>query len=67
MNTLVQNPSRRQFLQISVAAGGGLLVGFLLPSRTQAAAQESASTTFRPNAFIRIAPNDEVTLVVSMA
>ena len=67
MNALVPNPSRRQFLQISVAAGGGLLVGFLLPGRSRAATAESASTTFRPNAFIRIAPNDEITLVVSMA
>jgi len=45
--------SRRTFLLTGAAAGGGLLLGFALPSlftRTNAAATES----FEPDAFIRI-------------
>ncbi|MEC4747265.1 molybdopterin cofactor-binding domain-containing protein [Methylomicrobium sp. Wu6] len=64
-----KNPSRRDFLRTSALAGGGLVLGFYVnaadsaakrvakPSRAQALAE------FKPNAFIRIAPNGTVTLV----
>jgi isoquinoline 1-oxidoreductase subunit beta len=67
MATELADPSRRQFLGAAVAAGGGLLIGFTLPGRSRAAAAEAGSGAFQPNAFIRITPDNEVTLIVSMA
>ncbi|MEO7713730.1 MAG: molybdopterin cofactor-binding domain-containing protein [Gemmatimonadaceae bacterium] len=48
--------TRRDFLKVSAVAGGGLLLGFRLGE----AAQES--TTFKPNAWVSIAPDGSVTL-----
>jgi isoquinoline 1-oxidoreductase beta subunit len=66
------HPARRRFLAASAAVGGGLVLGFHLPgvpgSRiAQAAESASASTPVRfpPNAFIRIAPDESVTIQVS--
>jgi isoquinoline 1-oxidoreductase beta subunit len=64
MNTIL-NLSRRDFLKVS----GGLALGFHLP---QALAQSGpgrgmvadAANTFSPNAFIRIAPDNTVTVIV---
>jgi isoquinoline 1-oxidoreductase subunit beta len=54
---------RRTFLKVSAAAGGGLVLGFRLRSGEETAVQ-AAGRTFAPNAFIRIAPDDVVTIVV---
>ena len=55
------NPlSRREFLVVSAAAGGGLLLGW---SWRPAGAQETASV-FAPNAFIRIGTDGRVTLIM---
>src|SRR3989441_11408960 len=55
------NPvSRREFLVVSAAAGGGLLLGW---SWRTAGAQETA-TVFAPNAFIRIGTDGRVTLIM---
>lgn len=57
--------SRRGFLSIGAAAGGGLLVGVSLglsgPAR---AAQAAAGAGFAPNAFVRIAPDGQVTVTM---
>jgi isoquinoline 1-oxidoreductase subunit beta len=66
MSAVPSNPSRREFLQAAAVAGGGLLIGFSMPGRRLAAA-EPGSAPFHPNAFIRIAADDSVTLIVSMA
>ena len=63
--------SRRHFLKSSVLAGGGLLLGLYLP-RGARAAQPGAQPAdplaeagaFSPNAYIRVTPDDRVTLVV---
>src|SRR2546425_380832 len=52
--------SRREFLVVSAAAGGGLLLGW---SWRTAGAQETA-TVFAPNAFIRIGTDGRVTLIM---
>ncbi|HYW03488.1 MAG TPA: xanthine dehydrogenase family protein molybdopterin-binding subunit [Gammaproteobacteria bacterium] len=58
--------SRRHFLKVSAVAGGLMLVGFSLDG----CAGDSASTAtanggFAPNAWIRIAPDDGVTIIVA--
>ena len=58
--------SRRQFLQTAAAASGGVMVGFFLPGLSRAAAGvvNGVAAPFQPNAFIRIAANEEITLIV---
>jgi len=51
---------RRDFLKLSVAASGGLLMGFYRPS-----SKAEAATAFAPNAFVRIATDDSVTVIVN--
>jgi len=56
--------SRRDFLRVSVAAGGGLLLGFALPPANSAEQTGSAAAPFAPDAFIRIDRNGTVTLIM---
>ena len=49
--------SRRTFLETSAAVGGGLLLGFTLPSLKQ-------NDLFAPNAFVRIDRDGRVTLIM---
>lgn len=66
-NMTVQNPSRRKFIQESTALMGGLVIGFYLPlSGGRAyAADAPPKPVYPPNAFIRIAPDDSITIVVN--
>src|SRR6266536_3525399 len=57
----VNSLSRRAFLGTSAAAGAGLVIGFCLPSRGQG----QIEGTFSPNAYLRIAPDGKVTIVVA--
>jgi len=52
--------TRRRFLQGSAAAGVGLLIGFDL--RVGRAAAQTGGM-FAPNAFVRIAPDNTVTII----
>ncbi len=58
--------SRRRFLTVSTAVGGGLLIGFtVVPStRDAGAAQSAADATFAPNAFIRIGSDGYVVMTM---
>ncbi len=55
--------SRRSFLQISGAATGGLLVGFNLPGVGAQRFLAAEALPFAPNAFIRIATDETVTII----
>jgi CO/xanthine dehydrogenase Mo-binding subunit len=52
--------SRREFVAAGVAAGAGLVIGFYLPHRAG-----SKSDIFSPNAYLRITPDNKVTIVVA--
>jgi isoquinoline 1-oxidoreductase beta subunit len=58
--------SRRRFLSASAALGGGMLIGFTAGRSISVAdaAEKVASEPFTPNAFIRIDPNSQVTLIM---
>ncbi len=57
--------SRRSFLRVSAAAGGGLLLAFRLPAAPRAAAAPAPAADFAPNAFVRIAGDGRVTVIVN--
>ena len=52
--------SRREFVAAGVAAGAGLVIGFYLPHGTR-----SGGKVFSPNAYLRITPDNKVTIVVA--
>jgi isoquinoline 1-oxidoreductase subunit beta len=56
--------SRRRFLKVGAAAGGGLLLGFALPRGHTAEQTGSAVVPLAPDAFIRIDRNGIVTLIM---
>jgi isoquinoline 1-oxidoreductase subunit beta len=57
---------RRDFLKVSVAASGGLLIGFRFPGIGMlASAQQSSGKAFMPNAFVRIGTDERVTVIVN--
>lgn len=57
--------SRRGFLIASVASGGGLLLGlYRTVPESAAAAPGPAAAEFAPNAFVRIARDGRVTLII---
>ena len=63
---LDQNLNRRDFLRISALVGGGLAIGFYLPNAAfgeLAPALDDTTKAFTPNAFIRITPDNVVTIV----
>ena len=59
-------PNRRQFLAATARASTGLVLGFYVPNRGplfRAFAKENNQDVFAPNAFIRIAPDNTVTVI----
>jgi isoquinoline 1-oxidoreductase beta subunit len=58
--------SRRGFLKAGAVASGGLVLGFMLPQGGRLArAAEGKSTVYAPNAFLRVAPDNSVTVIVN--
>jgi isoquinoline 1-oxidoreductase beta subunit len=58
---------RREFVKAGVAFGAGLTLAFHLPAGIGALTKPGAATsngTFMPNAFLRIAADDSVTVIV---
>jgi isoquinoline 1-oxidoreductase beta subunit len=53
--------NRRNFLQVGATATGGLMLGFYLPEKGQA---QAAAAAAKLNAFVKIAPDDTVTLEI---
>jgi isoquinoline 1-oxidoreductase beta subunit len=63
--------TRRDFLKGSAAATGALVIGFTIPAVTRfgdaAAAAPATGSSFAPNAFLRIAPNGQITVVSGLS
>ncbi|HKJ76824.1 MAG TPA: xanthine dehydrogenase family protein molybdopterin-binding subunit [Gammaproteobacteria bacterium] len=56
--------SRRGFLKASATAGGAFLLGFHLPVLARGMDQEAVEAAFSPNAWVRIEPDGDVTVLV---
>src|SRR5579864_7376992 len=52
--------SRREFVTAGVAVGAGLVIGFYLPHKSS-----SQQESFSPNAYLRITPDNKITIVVA--
>src|SRR5256714_4941567 len=52
--------SRREFVGAGIGAAAGLLIGFYLPHKG-----ESQKNSFSPNAYLRITPDNKITIVVA--
>ena len=59
--------SRRGFLKAGTLATGGLVLGFVLPTggRFARAADAAKPAVYAPNAFLRVAPDNTVTVMVN--
>lgn len=57
--------TRREFMRISAALGGGLLIGIQLDNRAQADAAAAADGAFAPNVWLTITPDDVVSIRVA--
>jgi isoquinoline 1-oxidoreductase beta subunit len=58
-----RGPSRREFLQVSAAAGGGMLLSLALPGLGKAATGGASGAAAALNAYVRIARDNTVTIV----
>jgi isoquinoline 1-oxidoreductase beta subunit len=57
--------SRRSFIKGSAIAGGGLILGFFVPGVNKFARAADAKPSYAPNAFLRIAPDNTITVAVN--
>jgi isoquinoline 1-oxidoreductase beta subunit len=62
MNAMTAKPSRRAFLKVSAAAGGGLMLQAMLPPLARVALADAPDAATL-NAFVRIAPDGIVTIM----
>src|SRR5258708_8444934 len=65
MGAKQMNTSRGEFLKNSAIAGGGLIIGFALPGATRVA--QAAGKEARISAYLRIAPNNDITVVCGLS
>ena len=61
-NHSVKNLARRQFIQQSAAVAGSFVVGMYLPLTSEAAVGDSSKAALA-NAWVRITPNNQITLI----
>jgi len=69
MSTQTNGLDRRNFLKTGLAGAAGLVIGFYLPARREVLAASrmdgSATTPDVLNAFIQVAPDDNITILIS--
>ncbi len=56
--------SRREFLALSASAGAGLWLAFAMPNSLEALAGAAAPREFKPNAFLHLASDGALTVIV---
>jgi len=61
MEKIIKNEARRDFLKVSGSAAGGLALAFYLPTARMAQAADGGS----PNAWVKIAADNTVTIMVA--
>lgn len=57
--------SRRSFIKAAGVVGGGLVLGFFIPAAGRFAQAQEAKKVYAPNAFLRVAPDNTVTVLVN--
>ena len=57
---------RREFLKKSAAGSAGLVVGFYLPKKCKSLMDTEVSAPVALNAWVRIAPDGTVTLIIEI-
>ena len=57
--------SRRSFIKAGAVATSGLILGFFVPGANRLARAADAAVPSAPNAFLRIAPDNSVTVMVN--
>jgi isoquinoline 1-oxidoreductase beta subunit len=63
MENMIKNETRRDFLKVSGTVAGGLALGFYLPGKHSVAV--AAEATASPNAWVKIAPDNTITIMVA--
>src|SRR5271156_6472166 len=61
--TVLSRASRRGFLKSAAATAAGLTIGFYWSGPLSRALADTAAKDFAPNAFLRIAPDNSVTVI----
>ena len=64
-NITTKKVNRRSFFKAGATAAGGLMIGFYLPEKSPLDAQTSSAAPAKINAFVHIAPDDAVTLMIN--
>ncbi|HSR51667.1 MAG TPA: xanthine dehydrogenase family protein molybdopterin-binding subunit [Acidobacteriota bacterium] len=62
-NPSATSPDRRQFLRLAAGGAAGLVIGLRVPFGSSRASALSAEGELAPNAFVRIAPDNTVTIL----
>lgn len=57
--------TRRSFLKAASVVGGGLVLGFVVPTANKFARAAEQKKPITPNAFLRIAPDNTVTVAIN--
>ena len=57
--------NRRDFIQVASTAGSGLILGLYLPSTNKLTGRSLPSTTFEPNAWIKVQSDNFVRIMVA--
>ena len=61
---IIPNLDRREFLKKNARGGAALVIGFYLPGKSAALAGPPSKSSLAINAWVQIAPDDSVTLLI---